>query len=435
MVSKKNSSTEKKEPPKFDTSGTTYFSKSMNGLSFLYELFKFYIVDYIKLHKLEFGFILGLIVYIIIVSIVFTNNPYDIITNNNEGLSILLMLMGGFIILFLLFFYKRRQQLFENEEKKGTISYIGKILTSLVSIVLIVAFLYLVFNMSSYFFNFSKFLMMGINISIILGVITLLLKYFGLLATSGEPGEKSPSWPKLFIKLITYVPCLIMSLIDYIKYQYQITTQPIVILLVVELCLIGLYAIYPWFMDKILNHNSSQLIKAPEKLNIETNLGTFQDINYVDDQFNYHYAISSWIYINANPPETNPTYDDYTSLLNVGDKPDIQFNVLKNKLRIKMKTQGNNEKIMYETTEFKMQRWNNIIINYDGSTMDIFINNELVSSTVGVIPYNSNTMMTFGTNNGLYGGICNVNFYRNNISRGKINWLYNSVNHLNPPII
>jgi hypothetical protein len=226
-----------------------------------------------------------------------------------------------------------------------------------------------------------------------------------------------------------------MSLIEYLKYQYQITTQPIVILLAVELFLIGLYTIFPWFMEKVLTHNSSQLIEQPENLNVETNLGTLQEISYVKDQFNYQYAISSWIYINSNPPETNPKYDEYTSLLNIGDKPDIQFNVLKNKLRIKMKTQGNNEKIIYETTELKMQRWNNIIINYDGSTMDIFINNELVSSMTEVIPYNSNTMITSGTIDGLYGGICNVKFYRNNISRGKINWLYNSVNILNPPII
>ena len=220
MASKNNTSTGKKEPPTFDNSGTTYFSKSLNGLAFLYKLLQFYIIDYITSHKLEFGFILGLISYIIIVVIVFTKNPYDIITNTNEGLSILLMLMGGFIILSLLFFYKRKQQLFENEEK-GTISYLGKILTSIVSIVLIVAFVYLIFNMSSYFSNFSKFIMMGINISIILGIITLALKFFGLLATGGEPGEKSPSWPKLFIKIITYIKCLIMSLIDYLKYQYQ----------------------------------------------------------------------------------------------------------------------------------------------------------------------------------------------------------------------
>ena len=100
-----------------------------------------------------------------------------------------------------------------------------------------------------------------------------------------------------------------------------------------------------------------------------------------------------------------------------------------------MKTQGKNEKILYETTKFPMQRWNNIIINYDGSTFDIFINNELVSSTPGVIPYKSNTVITSGTQGGLYGGICNVKYFRNNISRGKINWLYNSINNLNPPII
>ena len=62
------------------------------------------------------------------------------------------------------------------------------------------------------------------------------------------------------------------------------------------------------------------------------------------------------------------------------------------------------------------------------------MNNELVSSEEGVIPYNNNTVITSGHYNGLYGGICNVIYFKDSISRGKISWLYNSVKYSNPPI-
>ena len=414
--------------PKIFTGGETTSSTEKKAPGFLDKM-----KEYLTLHKTEFGFFLCLLVYIIIISVIYTKNPYDLITNNNGGLGIFLSLLGGFLIVLAMVFYKREKQLFENEEKPGMLSFLGKIVTSMFSIILIVALVYVFFNISSYYSDFSKYFMFGINSLIFVGLLTIGLKYFGLIG--GDPAESKPSWIKLIMNTFTYIPCLLLTLIDYIKEQYQLTTKPIVMLFLGEVLLITLYFIFPWFMEKILLHNTSQLITTPENLNIEKNLGTFKDINFVSDQFQYHYALSSWIYLNSNPPETNPNYDEYTSLLNVGDRPNIEFNVLKNKLRIKMKTAGKNEKIIYETTDFKMQKWNNILINYDGSTLDIFINNELVSSTPEIIPYNDNTMITSGTNKGLYGGICNVRYFNDNINRGKINWIYNSVKTFNPPVI
>ena len=202
-----------------------------------------------------------------------------------------------------------------------------------------------------------------------------------------------------------------------------------------EIVLIGMYFLYPIVTNYILTHNADQLVTSPNKLNKETRLGTFRELNYVDDKFQYHYAVSSWIYIDSFPPETNSKYDEYTSLLNIGNKPNILFNVLKNTLRITMETEGKAEKIIYETNDFKMQRWNNILINYDGATLDIFINNGLVSSTPGIIPYNADTVMLSGTANGIHGGVCNVNYYKDSISRSQINWAYNSVKQFNPPVI
>jgi len=425
-----NSTAEKKEPyPIYDDSAENFGGKVANSIYYIGRILLYYMKNY----KMEVGFIIGLLLYIISIIIIFTMNPYDIITEQNGGVSIFLSMFGGFLILMAFMFYQKKKQSTENVETAGALSYFGKILTTFVFFGLVIAVLYFIFYLASYYTNFSAYFLFGLNALIVIGIITLLVKYFGI--HDGPPTDSPPSWSKLFIKLITYIPCLLLDLVDYAKNQYQITTKPILIVFIIEILLIGLYLIYPWIVKQFLSHNSNQLVKDPIVLNKETNLGSFSDVNYVDDKFQYKYAVSGWIYIDSFPPETNSSYDTYTSLLNIGDKPNFLFNAAKNKLKIMLKTQGNVESILYETDEFRMQRWNHVLVNYDGSTMDIFINNELVSSTPGAIPYNSNTMMACGTNNGIYGGVCNVNYYKESISRAKINWLYSSVKSLNPPVI
>lgn len=388
---------------------------------------------YFKNNKTEFIFLLAFISYIIIISIIFANNPYDIITNSNSGLSIFLSMLGGFLVIIGYVFYQRKKQLYENESDVNTLSFFGKTVTSIISILFIVAVLYFIFTLSANFSDFSAFFMYSINFLILIGIIAVIMKFFG--TSDGVPIQRDPTWTGLLIKIVTYLPCLFIDFANYIKYQYQITTKPIIILLLIEILLISVYFIFSWVMDKVLVHNATQLIKTPYKLSQERNLGTFQKLNFKDDKFQYKYAVSAWIYLDSFPPETNPNYDEFTSLLNIGNKPNIQFNVLKNQLKIITQTEGKNQKILYKTNDFRMQKWNHIVVNYDGENMDIFMNNELVSTNPGTIPYNDNTQITSGSVNGLHGGICNVLYYNDSITRGKINWLYTSVKNLNPPVI
>ncbi|MDC1321292.1 LamG domain-containing protein [Flavobacteriaceae bacterium] len=391
------------------------------------------VLTYITLHKPEFIFLLAFLIYIITVTTVFTKNPYDMITNTNSGLSIFLSMLGGFLIMMGYFFYERKTQLYENETDVNTLSFLGKTVTSIISIIFLIAALYFIFTLSANFSDFSGLFMYSINFLILIGIIALIMKFVGV--SGGVPSEKQPSWFGLLVKLVTYLPCLFIDLANYIKYQYQITTKPIIIILFLEILLIGVYFAFSWIMDKIIVHNAIQLIKKPQKLSTENNLGTFQNLNFKDDKFQYKYAVSAWIYLDSFPPETNPNYDEFTSLLNIGNKPNIQFNVLKNQLKIITQTEGKNQKILYNSDDFRMQKWNHIVVNYDGQSMDIFMNNELVSTNPGTIPYNDNTQITSGSVNGLHGGICNVLYYNDNISRGKIDRLYNSVKYLNPPVI
>lgn len=391
-----------------------------------------YLIELIKHHKLLFIFLLTFFIYLSIVIIIFTTNPNKIITDSNSGLSIFLGILGGFLLIIWFLFYKQNKELYKNESNSNSYTFLGKTFISIISVLLIIALLYFVFSMSAYMSDFSSIFLYSINFIIFVGIIALIIRFFGL---SDESSPEKPSWYNLIWKIIKYLPCLFIQAADYISYQFKITTKPILTIFIIEIILIGIYFTFKWIMQLVMTHNTTQLVKEPYNLNQENNLGTFQKLNFKDDKFQYKYAVSSWIYIDSFPPETNHNYDEFTSILNIGNKPNILFNVLKNEIKIITQTEGNNEKILYKSTGFKMQKWNHIVINYDGQSIDIFINNELVSTNQGAIPYNDNTQITSGSANGIYGGICNVLYFNDSISRGKIKWLYDSVKLLNPPII
>jgi hypothetical protein len=438
-----------KESPNFDYSyfsGVLTIEKFTYVLKYIMTLCNFYIVGGIKTFPIETSFIFGFILYFAIILGLFLKNPYDFITESNGGISIFLSLIGGFLIIISYFFYTTRKNFYENDSpKESTLSFFGKIISSFLFIGLIVLLSYLLFNFTSYYSDFSKYIFSFLNLFIVVGIIAILIKFFK--GKQGDPSENEKEPTKfglilsLLKKIILYLPCLLIDIIEYFKYQYAITTPSVVILFIIEVILIILYFLLPKIIEKLITHNSSVLLTDPINLNSQKNLGSFHDVNFIpnlatsEEQFSYTYAVSGWFYIDSFPPETNSKYDEYTSLLNIGNKPNILFNVLKNKLKITLNTQSKNEVTLYESKEFKMQKWNNIIINYDGSTLDIFINNDLVSSNPGVIPYNKDTVITSGTMKGIYGGICNIRYFRDSLSRGKISWLYNSVKTLNPPII
>jgi hypothetical protein len=432
-----------KEPiPKYDNRSTSTSGNLQYILTFIAQLIKFYGLGLIKTFPMETLFILGFIIYTIIISSLFLKNPFDWLNESNSGGIIFLSLFGGFLIVITYFFYSKKKQVFDNEENTSAFSYFGKIISTSIFIIFTILMIYLLFNFAAYFSDWSKYIFLLLNLFIFVGIITIILKFFGL-AGQGEPSDKesNPSWFKLIFKIFLYLPCLILQFMDYLKFQYSITTKPIVLLLISEILLISIYFLLPMLINAIMTHNSSFLIKKPINTDHVNTLGTFQDINFIPNigndtkEFSYKYAVSAWLFLDSFPPETNPSYSEYTSLLNIGDKPNIFFNVLKNKLKIMLKTQDKNERILFETKKFNMQKWNHLVINYDGSTLDIFINNQLVSSTPGIVPYNNNTLITSGSVNGIKGGICNVRYFRDDISRSKINWLYNSVKELNPPII
>ena len=194
--------------------------------------------------------------------------------------------------------------------------------------------------------------------------------------------------------------------------------------------------LYEKYEEYVATFQTKQLINDPIYTDSEKTDDKWYFENLKDGKvYNYSYALSCWIFIHEQPPNRAPYYKNYASILNYGDKPNILYNMAERNLRITMRNNLKQDRTIYETYEFPMQKWNNIVINYDGGTLDLYINNVLVASEGGVIPYLSQDKITMGQNNGLSGGLCNVVYFPEVLSRTKMSLFYETLKNFNPPTL
>lgn len=159
-----------------------------------------------------------------------------------------------------------------------------------------------------------------------------------------------------------------------------------------------------------------------------------QYTDYNTARFSYKYAISGWFYINPQPPNTSTAYSVYTNILNYGEKVKIEYNGKLSSLRVMAavaNTANDAEKNMmtevYQTNEVIYQKWNNIVINYADGYMDVFLNGVLVGSRPGVLPYMSFDTIVVGARDGIIGGMCNVNYYKDVLNEKTIRLNYKTL--------
>ena len=182
---------------------------------------------------------------------------------------------------------------------------------------------------------------------------------------------------------------------------------------------------------------SKLLLNDPVYLNNKKILTSFENIKMenFDMEYNYNYAISFWVFVRAQPPSFGEQYSKYTSILNYGEKPNILYNGSINKLKVVMNNGRNKKPVEHVIDNFPLQKWSNIVINYDSGILDIFMNKKLLASIKGVVPYMNQDQITIGSDNGIGGGICNVVYYPSSISKDRIDMNYKILSNKNPPII
>jgi len=296
---------------------------------------------------------------------------------------------------------------------------------------------------------------------------------------------------RLIINVILYLPCIyvgkleqIMKAVGMVKNgsgKTESTPSSTWVLLISEFVLIGLYIAYPfahkYYQRKIYIGDSSQgllLFNEPKDTRSENTISSYSELNDPGDSResllpNYNYALSFWVNIDAMPPSTGAQYNKFTSLFNYGEKPNIKYKADTNTLIVttemgvdnqqtkqiidKLKTDKGyddeqiaqyfkeigieldefDNRIVYKTRELPMQRWNNLVINYSGGTLDIFLNGELVRSAIEIAPYIVNDSLVVGTTDGISGGICSLIYFKHTLTGLEIRNMYENFKEKNPP--
>jgi len=291
------------------------------------------------------------------------------------------------------------------------------------------------------FFLFS----IGWISGLILGIVGLIIGHsIGKNPNKGK-SVQTPFWEFLnFIGLIlSTLPYSIKKLAIFISKILSDAANPnnknnwiIIIGIILFLVLIKLILplIYKYVVKQTLPPKNIITTDAISTHN-SNNLGNFisheQEINNNSEKtyMNYNYALSFWLWIFPLPETTSPAYNKSTSLLNLSNIINIKYN--NNNIEFWANTIDNSstEKLIkiFEFKDFKYQKWNNIIINYHGGTLDIFMTGKLSSSTPNIIPLSNSFSATIGSKNGIYGGIKDIVYYKDILTQHQINLINNII--------
>ena len=250
--------------------------------------------------------------------------------------------------------------------------------------------------------------------------------------------NNSSDWLGFILNLIVYIPCLFEDLVKYFKQQYNLTSSVTFILLVLQIILVFGYIALPKLFSSKLMNDSIQIINEPVFLDIlVTNRLDAQD-DGSKKTTRANYSISMWVYLNQ--PSNSL---DKSHIFSYGDSfPKIEYitsknDPIKDKYRFTI-GKGKPYDITYDIS-MQNQKWNNIVLNFnENKTVDIFINGNLERTFANSERLNTdNTISNFikiGSSDGLYGAICNVNYYITPLTYTKIIQNYNLLYNKNPPV-
>jgi hypothetical protein len=266
--------------------------------------------------------------------------------------------------------------------------------------------------------------------------------------------NKKNALVNLILQVLFYIPCCFSGFFDSIVKMLSGSFSGeagSLLMLLIAIVLIIIYFRMPSIFNIINTQGGKQLVNKPINTDTQYALGTYKDLNE-SEEYDYQYALSFWVFVNVAGPNMNENYSKNTTLLSYAGKPNVQYNGKTNTLIITMSqptrttkhpqknskltdydAEGN--RILYINKDFLLQKWNNIIINYNGGVLDIFLNGELVKSNIDVVPYYTLDNLTIGQEKGIEGGICNVVYFRKPLTTNNIYFLYNMVKNRSPPVL
>jgi hypothetical protein len=313
-------------------------------------------------------------------------------------------------------------------------------------------------DLSNYQLEMAQYIFMILIFVAVIGFLAIAYRIFNnyLRSLDGTLG---------FISyFMFYIPCMLSDFITYILSEFKSTTNDVYILFLLELVVVLLIVYYPDIIDAIYNaSNDIVLLHKPDYLNKKTTIYNMEDLKkesvYINSELiknkgiSKNYSLSLWVYVN---PEAAVNTNNEYSLFSFDGKPELKFkyNTINNDtedasviLKEKEKSyvyraylsniHNSNSDLEYVDLQAPIQKWVNIVFNYKGNNVDIFVDGELQQSKLleKLPTFSDYDTITIGDDLGISGSICNINYYTDILTRRQIAQMYNVYSNLNPPIL
>jgi hypothetical protein len=346
----------------------------------------------------------------------------------------------------------------------------------------------------------------------------------------------------LIIKVFRYIPCLIIDGVNWIRREFNITTRPVWILMLLEAVIIGGYFLVPLALNATIFSGSTALTEDILDISSAKQLQTMENVGIVRTpecssklKTKHSYAISGWMFFSAHPPSMTKGGSQFVNVLDFNGVPRIEYNSSTNELRFQIKVRapsksttgatlltetdktsientamslsavaadrdestepfetmisgsgsgsgsrasqlndsfnsgisGVNSSIskgiadttdkgkgiagwakaalpkssimavktrappeesimvtIYTMTNVPLQKWNHFVYNYDGSNIDIFMNNKLVTSVTNRLPLIEHGHIVSGASRGVIGNLTHVVAFSNHLTKDVITSIY-----------
>lgn len=330
----------------------------------------------------------------------------------------------------------------------------------------------------------------------IIVAITAILSGYNLIAKSEKDyqGASGDSISLFILKLLKYIPCFILDVVDAAKREFNLTTKPVWILLAVESVLIGLYFLAPIIMQATVYKNSLTILPGVSDLRKYMDLGSLENVGIVrtsecsnKTKRKYDYAFSAWLFFSPHPPSVAKGSTKFVPVLDINGTPAVSYRASTNELQFTMRinerggedegaaaqaqatgasvTNTNaaaeyeydaaeagdgtdaappqapkdvppiiNSVVVHTIQNVPLQRWNHLFYNYDGSNIDIFLNNELVVTLTDYVPAIEYGGIKCGAPSGVIGNIANVTVFNHSVTKDVISGIYMSHKDASPPV-
>ena len=331
----------------------------------------------------------------------------------------------------------------------------------------------------------------------VLIALTAVLAAYNAISKNDEAydSKKNASISLFILKILKYIPCFILDIVEIVKREFNMATKPMWILLGVEAVIVGLYFLVP-LISRALTYDSSKTV-LPEIADLRRtkDLGTLENAGIVrtsdcshKTKRKYDYAFSAWLFFIPHPPNVMKNGGGFVPVLDINGIPTLLYKSTTNELQFRLNVhkqerdnstgadadtgagagdisatvydenldpdlvdglqQGAQKSnsapnpaalpatrsvVVYTVQNVPLQRWNHVFYNYDGANIDIFLNNELLVTLTDYVPAIEHGTIKAG-GGGVIGNIANVVFFNHHVTKDAISSIYNSHKDADVPV-